>query len=533
MTCRGPPPRVSVKSPHSNPSRADGVGDLLLALATALCGPAMALAYFCHRHGQQAGLAKTAAAAFALTAAGATTVVLIAAIGGRARMAGVGYATAALVFWSMAWHNGGTASSIGLWLTLSTVLAIALWRILRIRAVNLAVVGYCVVIAGVSVSGPVEHLVTSWTSIEPTDTPAAMASRERPLNVYLIVVEDFGRLDVLDHVLDGVPTWSQAEVSSYFERFNMVIDDRATANYGETTLSMAAVLSGELRLDDSTSTVGFERSQGLQMLAGRNRLVTWFAERGYEYWHASSGLIEGSACEQSIADRCFGSGDGGEAQQALFDMTPLRGRYGSAAQAGEPGRLEPADFGRWASQRTTTPKFVYAHFVNPHPPYSRHCLSTFGIEADDVGSIADGWSREHKPMYAAQVRCLAAALEEMIARIVAADPDGIVVVQSDHGPAFDIGWDPLQAWTSGDIWQRFGAFRATRMPPECLTSDPAASSLVNTKALLTACLDGTEPVLIEPASYLTLYGADSVELINNTTDGVLATLELPTRSGEP
>lgn len=49
------------------------------------------------------------------------------------------------------------------------------------------------------------------------------------------------------------------------------------------------------------------------------------------------------------------------------------------------------------------------------------------------------------------------------------------------------------------------------MPETCLPDDEAASSLVNTFRVVGACVEGDNPTLIDPQSYLIGYGLDAVE----------------------
>jgi hypothetical protein len=99
-------------------------------------------------------------------------------------------------------------------------------------------------------------------------------------------------------------------------------------------------------------------------------------------------------------------------------------------------------------------------------------------------------------------------MSRSLERLVEADPTAIVVVQSDHGPAFGVDLlRPIADWTDEMMRMRFGAFRSWRMPEPCLPEDEAASSLVNTFRVVEACVGAGTPELIDPQSYLIRNGA--------------------------
>jgi hypothetical protein len=117
------------------------------------------------------------------------------------------------------------------------------------------------------------------------------------------------------------------------------------------------------------------------------------------------------------------------------------------------------------------PKFVFAHFMLPHPPF----VFTADGAASDVRVISFSWQKD-KSYYLEQSkfceRVLVKTLEETIKH---AGNDAIFVVQSDHGPGFARQKDEDEATYSYHHMRIFNAFK---VPPDI--SLPSPTSPVNT-----------------------------------------------------
>jgi hypothetical protein len=104
---------------------------------------------------------------------------------------------------------------------------------------------------------------------------------------------------------------------------------------------------------------------------------------------------------------------------------------------------------------------------------------------------------EAREAYGIQVRCLAGLVSDAVDRIVEADPGAVIIIQSDHGSEFGFSWgDRPEQWTAGQINERYGAFNAIRLPAGCPVEVEGAA-LVNTFRIVFACIEGTDPDLLE------------------------------------
>jgi len=110
-------------------------------------------------------------------------------------------------------------------------------------------------------------------------------------------------------------------------------------------------------------------------------------------------------------------------------------------------------------------------------------------------------------LFADQAVCLGTQLEAAMSQIIDADPTAIIVLQADHGSAFEIDFDDLE-WNDTELTERFSIFGMTRMPERCRSTDPSAHWAVNTAALVVACVATKTPQFVEGRSCLTSYDAD-------------------------
>jgi hypothetical protein len=375
-------------------------------------------------------------------------------------------------------------------------------------AVTVAVVGVgYIAIAGVGYA--------NWRDNRPglaaVHTSDAVPAGTLP-NVYYFVLDAYARDDVMGALYpDDDPTAFNDTLAAL--GFN--VDSDATANYAQTDQSVPSTLNQVLIIDERTPTdqVLMDRSP---ILMGDNATVAYFRELGYHYVQTHTQRHDPLQCDQARADACLGprarsTGISlGEVERSLLEVTPI----GPVVLSGDIVDLAEVDV--WPTDvvgglfedgwlTRDRPIFVYAHILAPHPPYVRDGQCE---EIEPFGDLGQGWGPGHEPYYLGHVQCLRTEMSQSLERLIEADPTAIVVVQSDHGPAFDVDLlRPIADWTDEMMRMRFGAFRSWRMPEPCLPEDEAASSLVNTFRVVEACVGAGTPELIDPQSYLIRNGA--------------------------
>lgn len=81
----------------------------------------------------------------------------------------------------------------------------------------------------------------------------------------------------------------------------------------------------------------------------------------------------------------------------------------------------------------TSPKFIFAHFLSPHPPY---------VFDENGGKLSrsirlNDWDERDREYYLGQLKYVNKKLEYLIKEILDKSKDDIIIIQSDHGPAFN------------------------------------------------------------------------------------------------
>jgi hypothetical protein len=94
-------------------------------------------------------------------------------------------------------------------------------------------------------------------------------------------------------------------------------------------------------------------------------------------------------------------------------------------------------------------------------------------------------------------------MAELLDRIVAKDPDAIILIQGDHGTAFLMNWKlPLKDWPAAGNAERLAPMNAIRLPERCATTLYPTMSLVNSFRAVFACLENRKPEFLPDISYI-------------------------------
>jgi hypothetical protein len=482
------------------PDRSSGAWATGLALAA--LGPASRLALYA-RANADALASPRPVLVVALAAAVVGVAVAIAVARPRVRSpAAVGAVVGTIghLGFGAAVFGDGVATRPLLWALACAVVGFGVADLARRRWSAICLVVLALATTAIGVVGA----VADRSSVATTDE-ADVASVARRPDVWLLIADGLGRADQLDAVVGHDATGFGAELAQR----GFQVDPSATVGYGETHWSMVSLLQQEYPAEDGPSSA-VRPASARPVVQGDNRTVRHLTAAGYRYVHASPGLIDWLACHPGRADRCIEPDDDGravrwsEASRSLVDLTPLgplvRATDGLAGGVADPvSVVDRVLDGR--SDAGDGPMFVYAHLLSPHPPYrfDERCR----LRAEPIGDVAVGWDDQHRAPYAAQTACLEQQLLEAVDRIRADDPEAIVVIAGDHGPAFGMDFGPLSMFTPELLAERFTAFRALALPEACRTDDPRASALVNVFRLVEACLRAEEPDLLPARAFVT------------------------------
>lgn len=407
-------------------------------------------------------------------------------------------------FFSMSWlpSGGPTASMLLIWLLLSIVSsALVVWLLSNSRAIVTAAGMLAGSLAiGLTVAASLDHS-GSEQSITARPVPEAMSFSETPErtpNVYVFVLDGFANPDVTaeqfaNHGIDFDLDQPIAELES----LGFIRDERASANYGQTILSMPSTLNADY---PRTPDADFDGAELVSTLRGNNTLVNTLRSIGYDFWFSSSGLWDPSSCDLLIADSCIGTAaNDAEAKRAIWIETPLRNIVGVPRLADLPDPVSVVDeiLAEADAQIVETPYVAVAHIISPHQPYRYEPDCTLRNDGAPGTDLNYGGEDTNRPRYAVQANCLADLLVDAMTDLREADPEGLIFLQADHGSEFEADRETVN-WPDAMARERLGIFRMTHLPNECRSADPAAQSIINTVPMIIACLRGEEPELLVP-----------------------------------
>jgi len=279
------------------------------------------------------------------------------------------------------------------------------------------------------------------------------------------------------------------------------------ANYVKTSLSLAATLNLDYLGDLAASQDPASDDQGpvFERLAD-HAVGRFLRERGYEYVHVGSDY--GPTETSPLATRNLWPRGPSQFVASLYDLSalpPIARRIGISHAT--PARERHYAVGRFQLDTLDDlagepgPKFVFAHLLLPHPPYTFAGDGSFVTDETDAGLT-------NQEGYAQQLAYLQTRIDSLMDRLLAR-PEAerpIVILQADEGPypldyaRNTIGYDWATA-SPEDLEIKFGIFNAVYLPGPEAQDLPASLSSVNTFRLLFDAYFGAELPLLPDRSY--------------------------------
>lgn len=377
------------------------------------------------------------------------------------------------------------------WLLVVSIACIPMVPLSRTRPVQL----YVALLAPLLLVPPALTLVADRTApaTQSADLVLASGALARTPNVYMFLVDGYARRDV---ILDQ----TGVDVGPFLddlEHRGFEVADEALANYPSTFQSVSSMLEMDYQLRDGDRVPDWEPY--LEAIRGDNAFVDALRDQGYTYAHAYT--WDYAACS-GHEDICIGPGGLlDETTWAMLRSTPLRHLVGSTDLVREQ-RLysDPVTSKtRVLDSPPSGPVVMFAHLLSPHPPYSWNADCT----PRHVPWQITEWG--HPDAYGESVQCLNTRLLRAIDMIQADDHDAVIVVQGDHGVAFDFSWARMGP---DDLFQRMPVLSALLLPEDCRDDVPERLTPVNTLRVVLACLQGVDPDLLPDHHFWVTYEAD-------------------------
>jgi hypothetical protein len=373
--------------------------------------------------------------------------------------------------WPARLINGSGPVLIILGVTLLLAILLVRKAASRLSPLTLVLTTFMVVLLAFTLTNVVKGLSTT---ARPRSFAAADAMIEQnlaqplqpsttPPDIYYIILDGYGRSDILQEYF-GV---QDEEFQNFLRDQGFYVATNSHSNYGQTYFSLASSLNLNY-LEPIQQAVGLKGNsrKPLRYLIENNSVARLLRAAGYRYVLLAS--TYSGTLYSPLADLCRCETYGmTEFERTLLDKTMLglwlpRSLHYDAHRRKINGMF--AELARLPE--LDSPKFVFAHFLVPHPPF------VFAADGSAInyerpfglldGSHYRGSREEYVAGYRGQVTYLNRELQKVVAAILAnsATPP-IIILQGDHGPGSMLRWsNPAQT----NMAERFSILNAYYLP---------------------------------------------------------------------
>ncbi len=314
--------------------------------------------------------------------------------------------------------------------------------------------------------------------------PVALTVPKVAPDVYYIILDAYGRDDMLREFygFDNGPFIAELEKRGF------VVPRQSRSNYLYTVLSLPSSLNLDY-LDAlrpsrfATTPAWLTTTAPLIDLTETNRVARSFKAAGYRYVNLPSGL---SFTNQSrIADVNYGSEYNlREFNSLVGQTTMLSPWFKDETEQVSPSDLLNLETILLEAPSLPGPKYVFAHFLSPHPPYQ------FKADGSPAKAAPPGvllnWA--DKKGYVGQIQYLNAFVLRAVDTIIRESKvPPIIIIQGDHGPALrddTASQNSLEPWTRTNYRVRSGILNAYFVPEAMRKKIPVDITPVNSFRLL-------------------------------------------------
>ncbi|RYD86078.1 MAG: hypothetical protein EOP84_00200 [Verrucomicrobiaceae bacterium] len=287
--------------------------------------------------------------------------------------------------------------------------------------------------------------------------PVKLTLPTEPPDIYYIILDAYGRDDELRKHF----RFDNSEFLRKLETRGFVIPSNARSNYLYTVLSLPSSLNFDYL--NALHPTPITNTAPLVELIERNRVVRSLKAVGYRYVNLPSGL---SFTNQSaIADVNYGSPIVLQEFNSLVGQTTMLAPwFKEETEQVSPAHLKMLQQTLLETTSLAGPKFVFAHFLSPHPPYQFRADGSPARHAPSGVNL--NWS--DKEGYTQQVQYLNDYILWAVDTIVAkSKTPPVIILQSDHGPALRDDTptqNSVEPWTPTNFQVRSGILNAYLLP---------------------------------------------------------------------
>lgn len=340
-----------------------------------------------------------------------------------------------------------------------------------------------------------------------------------PPDIYYIVLDGYMRSDLLKEIF----SYDNSSFSQFLKETGFFTATKSTSNYPYTMLSLASSLNMNYVNSIEDQAVSAQPDYTLIFpLIYSNQVGRLLKSAGYRFVQVGSwwdGTNKSLTAETVLTWRQGKHNE--DFIQLLLKTTIFYALTGGDANtlqienSRQASLFEFKEVPHIAGQNQ--PTFVLAHIILPHPPY------VFGSNGDMVIPPETGWTSDtSQKAYLNQLIFLNTKLEGLVNDILRnSRVPPIIVIQSDHGWAWAVGWDLYPQKTISDKFdfrQIFGIFNAYYLPGVSKSLLYDAITPVNTFRLIFNAYFGTNLPMLQDRNFFSDYYKSPYKFINVTED---------------
>jgi hypothetical protein len=330
----------------------------------------------------------------------------------------------------------------------------------------------------------------------------------RPPDIFYVVLDGYGGRSGLEKAFG----FSNEAFLKELERLGFYVAERSYSNYGQTDQSLASTLN--MRYLDQLvpeSASGMEARSLLHRMIGRNDVANYLKRWGYQFVVVTSGYLqlEGSSADVILGGKRFVP----LMESVLWKMVPMeppRHRTNYFFEEHRNNILSAFQYLDGLSRPTTSPRFIFAHLIVPHPPFvfdrDGHVVPPkrfFGIYDGSHYLSAGGTAEEYARGYVEQTLFVNKKVLEWLKTLMAHNPHAppIVILQGDHGAKLRYDYEHLERT---DFLEAYSILNAYYVPESIKRKLYDSITPVNSfRLLLSTLFDVPLPLLPEEHYYST------------------------------
>lgn len=355
-------------------------------------------------------------------------------------------------------------AQLGMWVLIIGAAAVYAWRARgSLPRVTAGLNGFGIALVAITLITivPFETGRAERSQGETIEVPTIAVATTRPeRDIYFLIFDRYGS-DWSINERFGI----QNDLGPDLEAAGFQVIPGARANYRASDFSIASMLNMRL-LDDLTESVGRDsgdRTPARDKIA-RHDVGRFLRANGYRYYHL--GAWYEPTRTNPIADEAMRLGRTTEFEGVLREasiiptLERLLGRTQQDTEFRDLHRNEALFQFRQVERLADEPgrKFVFSHFLLPHPPYGFHADGSILLKAEEE-------SRPETELYDEQLRYTNDRIRELVATLLdrPEDEQPIIVLSGDEGPFLCFNQDCVDG-SPETYGIRYGTLRAYHLP---------------------------------------------------------------------